>query len=238
MALMTSCIWKTLLCPSVFCKSGWSLRQSAWYPCWESPTTHSFCFGAVQTPSWHVLDQRGEVKPCVHQYIRSVDPRCYRSIQHGWTHLWHSQQCLFPTPKAARSLVDILADPLGLDRFELKWGSKYPLSVRTWRENWTELSTFWRYPVERRRIMYTTNIIEGYHRQLRKATKGKSIFPNDEALTNRVDSLQVWNPPANRYRCRLLSPVKSGGRVLTDLLGYLDENYAWDAANTDRIFRQ
>ena len=70
-----------------------------------------------------------------------------------------------------------------LERFEQEWGGKYPLSVRTWRDNWTELATFWRYPVEMRRIMYTTNIIEGYHRQLRKATKGKSIFPNDEALT-------------------------------------------------------
>lgn len=70
-----------------------------------------------------------------------------------------------------------------LERFEQEWGDKYPLSVRTWRDNWTELATFFRYPVEMRRIMYTTNIIEGYHRQLRKATKGKSIFPNDEALT-------------------------------------------------------
>ena len=70
-----------------------------------------------------------------------------------------------------------------LDRFEEEWGDKYPLSVRTWRENWPELATFFRYPVEMRRIMYTTNIIEGYHRQLRKVTKGKSIFPSDEALT-------------------------------------------------------
>ncbi|WP_258109565.1 transposase [Alicyclobacillus sp. SP_1] len=70
-----------------------------------------------------------------------------------------------------------------LNRFEQEWGKKYPLSVRTWRENWAELATFYRYPVEMRRVMYTTNIIEVYHWQLRKATKGKSIFPNDEALT-------------------------------------------------------
>ncbi len=72
---------------------------------------------------------------------------------------------------------------LELDRFEQEWGKKYPLCVRTWRDNWDELATFYRYPVEMRRIMYTTNIIKGYHRQLRKVTKGKSIFPSDEALT-------------------------------------------------------
>ncbi|SDW99924.1 Transposase, Mutator family [Alicyclobacillus hesperidum] len=54
--------------------------------------------------------------------------------------------------------------------------------MKSWQDNWTELATFYRYPVEMRRIMYTTNIIEGYHRQLRKATKGKGLFPNDEAL--------------------------------------------------------
>ena len=69
-----------------------------------------------------------------------------------------------------------------LDQFERGWGARYPLCVKSWRDNWTELATFYRYPVEMRRIMYTTNIIEGYHRQLRKATKGKSMFPNDEAL--------------------------------------------------------
>lgn len=69
-----------------------------------------------------------------------------------------------------------------LDAFEAKWGPKYPLSVKSWRENWPELSTFFLYPAELRKIIYTTNIIESYHRQLRKVTKSKSIFTNDEAL--------------------------------------------------------
>lgn len=70
-----------------------------------------------------------------------------------------------------------------LKTFEREWGGCHALCVRTWREIWTELATFFRYPVDIRQIMYTTNIIQGDHRQLRKATKGKSIFPSDEALT-------------------------------------------------------
>lgn len=71
---------------------------------------------------------------------------------------------------------------LELDRFEEVWGAKYPLIVRSWRNNWEELSTFFKYPPEIRKLIYTTNMIESYHRQLRKVTKGKSIFPTDEAL--------------------------------------------------------
>ena len=69
-----------------------------------------------------------------------------------------------------------------LNQFEAAWGDKYPLIVRSWRNNWAEISTFFKYPPEIRKIIYTTNMIESYHRQLRKVTKGKSIFPTDEAL--------------------------------------------------------
>lgn len=69
-----------------------------------------------------------------------------------------------------------------LDRFEEVWGTKYPLIIRSWRNNWDELATFFKFPPEIRKLIYTTNIIESYHRQLRKVTKGKSIFPTDEAL--------------------------------------------------------
>lgn len=84
-----------------------------------------------------------------------------------------------------------------LDQFEAKWGDKYPLTVRSWRSNWEELSAFFKYSPEIRKIIYTTNIIESYHRQLRKATKGKSIFPSDESLLKMLylatmDVLRKW----------------------------------------------
>lgn len=69
-----------------------------------------------------------------------------------------------------------------LDAFDEKWGGKYPLAVKSWRNNWSEVSTFFRYPVEIRKLIYTTNMIESFHRQLRKVTKSKSVFPTDEAL--------------------------------------------------------
>ncbi len=69
-----------------------------------------------------------------------------------------------------------------LDGLEDVWGKKYPLSIKSWRSNWAELATFFKYPKEIRKVIYTTNNVESYHRQLRKVTKSKSIFPNDKAL--------------------------------------------------------
>lgn len=69
-----------------------------------------------------------------------------------------------------------------LDRFEDKWGKKYPSSVASWRNNWTQLSTYFKYPPEIRKIIYTTNSIENFNRQLRKVTKSRTIFPADDAL--------------------------------------------------------
>lgn len=73
----------------------------------------------------------------------------------------------------------------GMERlieFKEKWGKEYPTAVKSWEENWDILATFFAYPPEIRRIIYTTNVIEGLHRQFRKVTKTKSIFPNNDSL--------------------------------------------------------
>lgn len=69
-----------------------------------------------------------------------------------------------------------------LDALEAKWQTKYPLAVKSWFKNWDELSTCFNYPPEIRRLIYTTNIMESFHRRLRKATKTKAVLPNDDAL--------------------------------------------------------
>ena len=69
-----------------------------------------------------------------------------------------------------------------MDEFEAKWGGKYPLAVKSWRVNWNELSTMYKYPPEIRKLIYTTNAIENFNRQLRKVTKTKSAFVSDDAL--------------------------------------------------------
>lgn len=66
--------------------------------------------------------------------------------------------------------------------FKEKWQKEYPSAVKSWEDNWDILSTFFAYPVEIRKIIYTTNIIEGLHRQFRKVTKTKAVFPTDESL--------------------------------------------------------
>ena len=69
-----------------------------------------------------------------------------------------------------------------LDKLEDKWMKDYPISVRSWRKNWTELSTYFVYSHHLRRIIYTTNTIESYNRQLRKVTKNRSVFPTVKSL--------------------------------------------------------
>ncbi|WWV73805.1 Transposase, Mutator family [Sporomusa ovata DSM 2662] len=66
--------------------------------------------------------------------------------------------------------------------FKEKWGDKYPAAIKSWEDNWDILSTFYAYPPSIRKIIYTTNIIEGLHRQFRKVTKTKAVFPNDDSL--------------------------------------------------------
>jgi putative transposase len=74
------------------------------------------------------------------------------------------------------------AAELALDRFAQSWEARYPASVAAWRNHWNELTTFFKYPVELRRMIYTTNAIESLHAQMRKNIANRKVFPNDEAL--------------------------------------------------------
>lgn len=69
-----------------------------------------------------------------------------------------------------------------LQELDEQWGKKYPLVIKSWRTNWDLLSNFFKYSKDIRRVIYTTNTIEGFHRQLRKVTKTKGAYPNDMAL--------------------------------------------------------
>lgn len=78
------------------------------------------------------------------------------------------------------------AAALALDSFEQKWGKKYQYAVRSWRTNWDDLTTFFDYPMEIRKIIYTTNLIENLNGKIRKYTKAKLSFPNDDAVKKSV----------------------------------------------------
>jgi len=93
-----------------------------------------------------------------------------------------------------------------LDAFAEKWEHRYPRVVESWRNNWARLSTFLRYPEPIRRLMYTTNIIEGYHAQLRKVTKTKRVFDGDQAVLKLLYLVQQriarekWQKPLLNWR--------------------------------------
>ena len=78
-----------------------------------------------------------------------------------------------------------------LELFKDKWDSKYPKIYKSWHDNWATLSTYFKYPEAVRRLIYTTNAIEGFNRQLRKVTKSKTVFPSDDSLLKML-YLELW----------------------------------------------
>ena len=89
-------------------------------------------------------------------------------------------------------------------KLEEKWGQKYAAAIRSWQNNWEELATFFQFPQEIRRLIYTTNTVEGYHRQLRKRTKNKSMFPTPQAARKllylaTMDITQKWTSPIRNW---------------------------------------
>jgi len=91
-----------------------------------------------------------------------------------------------------------------LDTLESKWNSKYPIVIRSWRNNWERLSQYFKYPAEIRRIIYTTNTIEAVHRQFRKLTKTKGAFPNQDSLLKLLylgiqNAQKKWTMPIQNW---------------------------------------
>ena len=73
-----------------------------------------------------------------------------------------------------------------LDLLESKWGEMYPIVIKSWRDNWERLTEYFQYTPAIRKLIYTTNTVEGYHRQVRKVTKTKGVFPTDNSLEKLV----------------------------------------------------
>lgn len=93
---------------------------------------------------------------------------------------------------------------MALDKLEEKWGELYPIVIKSWRDNWTTLSAYFQFTEPIRRLIYTTNTVEGYHRQVRKVTKSKGVFTNDKALEKLVylayrNIVKKWNKPISNW---------------------------------------
>lgn len=68
------------------------------------------------------------------------------------------------------------------DTLDSKWGETYPIVIKSWRDNWERLTEYFRYTPAIRKLIYIINTVEGYHRQVRKITKNKGVFPSDTSL--------------------------------------------------------
>lgn len=112
---------------------------------------------------------------------------------------------------------------LELDRLNDKWGSKYPVVIKSWQNNWHKLSTYFAYDEQIRRLIYTTNAVEGFHRQVRKITKTKGAFPNDMALLKLIylaveNISKKWTSPLQNWALTAQQlHIKFGDRMRMDL---------------------
>lgn len=132
--------------------------------CTDNLTGFSAAIGAVFPKT--------EIQNCIiHQLRNSSKYVSYKDIK-----------ALMADLRSVYAAVDEPAALDALDAFSTRWDTKYPKISRSWRENWANLSTYFKYPQEVRRLIYTTNSIEGFNRQLRKVTKTRSVFPTDDSL--------------------------------------------------------
>ena len=145
---------------------------------------------------------RTEIQRCIiHQIRSSTRYVSYKDVK-AFT------AALKPIYKAPTEELALEA----LDELESTWGGKYPASIKSWRDHWDELATMFKYPEQIRRIIYTTNAIENFNRQLRKVTKTKSAFVSDDALLKQLYlvTMQVTD--------KWTMPIKDWGSILMQLM--------------------
>ena len=95
-----------------------------------------------------------------------------------------------------------------LDELESRWGAQYPIVIKSWRSKWDNLSVYFKYPEDIRRVIYTTNAIEAVHRQFRKLTKTKGAFPNENSLLKLLymgiqNASKKWTMPIQNWNLTL-----------------------------------
>lgn len=130
-----------------------------WTDWWDSPSHWS---GIPQT----------EIRQCIIHQIRNttgfVSYKEIKPLMADWKRVYTA-----PTEDAALG---------ALEDFGEKWDAEYPKISKSWKENWVKLSTYFKCPEAVRRMIYMTNTIGGFNRQLRKVTKSKTVFPSDDSL--------------------------------------------------------
>lgn len=157
--------------------------------------------------------QHAEIQSCiVHQirnslkYVASKDQKTFMK----------DLKCVYQATNKTQAELE-------LTKLDELWGKKYPVVIKSWQTNWEKLTTYFAYDEQIRRLIYTTNTVEGFHRQVRKVTKNKGVFPNDMALlkliylaTEHISKkwtmpLANWGITAQQLR------IKFGDRMIIDI---------------------
>lgn len=143
--------------------------------------------------------------------IRSVFPECstqvcvVHQIRNACRYVvWKDKKAFTADMKPIYDAPNKQAAQAALADFADRWESKYPYAIRSWRENWDELTVFYDFPLEIRRIIYTTNIIENMNGKIRKYTKNKLSFPSDDAVLKSVylalrEISKKWTMPIQNW---------------------------------------
>jgi transposase-like protein len=117
---------------------------------------------------------------------------------------WKDRRIFIADMKEVYGAINLQSALVAFEKFKTKWNSKYSYAIKSWEKNWDNLIPLFNYPPELRKIMYTTNTIEGVNRAIRKFTKTKTIFPNDQAALKSVfmaiDQVQAkWTKPIRDF---------------------------------------
>ena len=152
----------------------------------------------------HAAFPQTEIQRCViHQIRSSTRFVSYKDIK-----------ALMADLKRVYAAVDEQTALHELDTFEKTWGGKYPRTAKSWRDNWANLSTYFKYPQAVWTLIYTTNAIEGFNRQLRKVTKTKSAFVSDDAL------LKILYLATMNITDKWTMPIRNWGTMFDHLMIY------------------
>jgi len=133
-------------------------------------------------------------------------------VRHSLSYVgWKERKAVAADLKAIYRAATVAQAEQALEAFALKWDKKYPSISKSWRTHWPELITFLKYPEEIRKAIYTTNAIESVNRSLRKITKNRGVFPNQESLLKLyylaldraakkwTKPIQHWSEALNRF---------------------------------------
>ena len=145
------------------------------------------------------------------QTIRSVFPESQtqicvvHQIRNACKYVvWKDRKAFTADMKHIYTAPNKQAAEAALKEFAEKWESKYSYAIRSWRENWDELTVFFDFPLEIRKIIYTTNLIENLNGKIRKYTKNKMSFPTDDAVMKSVylalrEATKKWTMPIQNW---------------------------------------